>query len=58
MGYSTDLREKGIEFVELRGSAAEAAAIFRISERTIYHWLKKKRTTGPVKAKRPLRPWS
>jgi putative transposase len=57
MSYSIDLREKVIEFVESQGSAAEAALIFKISERTIYHWLRKKRMTGSVKDQPPSRPW-
>jgi putative transposase len=58
MAYSIDLRERVIEFVELRGgSAAEAAFLFKISERTIYNWLSKKRKTGSLKDAPPKRPW-
>jgi len=57
MCYSTDLREKVIEFVESRGSATEGASIFGISRRTIYYWIKKKKTTGSVKDMSPRRPW-
>jgi len=57
MCYSIDLREKVIEFIESKGSVTEAAVLFKISERTIYYWLKKKKTTGSVKDKIPNRPW-
>jgi transposase len=57
MGYSIDLRERVIEFVEQRGSAAEAAFLFKVSERTIYNWLRKKRETGSLEDKLPHRPW-
>lgn len=57
MGYSIDLRERVIEFIELRGSTAEAAFLFKVSERTIYNWLRKKRETGSLKDEPPHRPW-
>lgn len=57
MSYSIDLRKKVIEFVETKGSAAEAAQLFNISERTIYNWLKKKKVNGSIEDKPPLRPW-
>ena len=57
MGYSIDLRERVIEFVELKGSTAEAAFLFKVSERTIYNWLRKKRETGSLVDKPPHRPW-
>ncbi len=57
MSYSLDLRKKVIEFIETKGSVPEAAQLFSISERTIYNWLKKKKTNGSVEDKPPLRPW-
>ena len=56
MSYSIDLRKKVIEFVETKGSASEAAELFSISERTIYNWLKKKKTNGSIEDKPPHRP--
>jgi putative transposase len=57
MSYSLDLRKKVIEYVETKNSASEAAQLFSISERTIYNWLKKKKTNGSIEDKPPFRPW-
>lgn len=57
MTYSTDLREKVLQFVEKCGSITEGARLFGISKPTIYNWLKLKEKEGSLAAKRPKRPW-
>jgi len=57
MCYSTDLREKVIEFVDSKGTIEEGATLFGISASTIFNWLKKKKETGSLQAKVPSRPW-
>ena len=39
MRYSTDLRERVLDFVNNGGSKAEAERTFDVSRRTIYNWL-------------------
>jgi transposase len=41
-GYSTDLREKVIKYIEAGGKKGEASRTFRICRQTIYNWLKLK----------------
>jgi len=39
MSYSIDLRKRAVSFVNEGGSRTEAARIFGVSRKTLYHWL-------------------
>lgn len=39
MSYDIDLRDRVIAFVKNGGQKTEAALIFKVGRRTIYHWL-------------------
>jgi transposase-like protein len=39
MSYSTDLRQRVVDFVRQGGSKAEAARIFQVSRGRVYAWL-------------------
>jgi transposase len=60
--YSLDLRERIVQAVESGMSQSEAAAVFRVGERTVKRYLHQWRTTGalvprPRPGKRPtIRP--
>lgn len=51
MGYSTDLRERVVDFVKNGGSKTEAAKRFSVSRAIIYIWIKaeslRPQKTGP-----------
>lgn len=57
MGYSVDLRERVIKFIEDGGSKTDAARIFSVSRVTIYSWEKKKVEKGTLKDTPPKRGW-
>lgn len=57
MTYSTDLREKVLQFIEKGGSIVEGARLFGVSKPTIYSWIKLKEHQGSLEAKIPKRPW-
>lgn len=48
-GYSIDLRERVVAYVEQGGSKAAAVVLFQVSRRTVYYWLERKRKTGSLK---------
>ena len=39
MSYSMDLRERTVNFVRAGGSRTEASRLFKVSRKTIFHWL-------------------
>lgn len=45
-GYSIDLRERVVAYIEQGGSKIAATEIFQVSRRTIYYWLARKRKMG------------
>jgi hypothetical protein len=49
MRYSSDLRQRVVDFVRSGGSKAEAARRFKVGEASVYRWLK----PGGVAYKRP-----
>ena len=54
-GYSIDLRERVVAYIEEGGSKVTAAKLFQVSRRIIYYWLERKRKQGnlkPSKAKK------
>ena len=46
--YSTDLRERVVNFVERGGSKSDAGEIFQVSRQVIYQWLKRRDETGSL----------
>lgn len=48
MAYSTDLRERVIEYIEAGNTLKDACRIFKMSRSTIYQWRKLKETTGTL----------
>jgi putative transposase len=48
MAYSTDLREKVIEYIEEGNPLTEACRIFKVSRQTLYQWRKLKEIKGSV----------
>ena len=55
-GYSIDLRERVVAYVEQGGSKAAAVALFQVSRRSIYYGLQRKRETGKLLPK-ALKPY-
>jgi len=51
MSYSIDLRERVIAFVEGIGSKVGASRLFKVSCRTVFTWIEKKRERGNLKIK-------
>jgi len=51
-GYSEDLRNRVLEFVEEGGLIKEAVRIFKVSPMSIHRWRKKKLKYGNVKNKK------
>jgi putative transposase len=45
-GYSIDLRERVVGYIEQGGSKTEAVKLFKVSRKTIYNWLSRKAKTG------------
>jgi len=50
-GYSEDLRERVLRFIEEGGQVKEAVRIFKVSPMSIHRWKKKKAATGCIKNK-------
>lgn len=44
MTYSTDLRTKALDYIEKGGSKEEASRIFGVTIRTLFNWIKRKKT--------------
>ena len=56
--YSTDLRERVVDYIKSGGSRKDACRIFNVSLRTLSNWLKRLRDTGNVlPSKLGSRPW-
>ena len=51
MAYSTDLRERVIEYIEAGNTLKDACQIFKVSRQTIYQWRKLKNATGSLEKK-------
>jgi putative transposase len=47
-GYSVDLRERVVGYIEQGGSKTEAAKLFKVSRKTIYNWLSRKAKNGSL----------
>ncbi len=52
-GYSIDLRERVVGYIEQGGSKTTAVELFQVSRRTIYYWLERKRKTGNLAPNKP-----
>ncbi len=52
-GYSIDLRERVVAYVEQGGSKTAAVGLFQVSRRTIYYWLERKRKRGNLAPSKP-----
>jgi putative transposase len=52
--YSKDLRERVVDYVERGNSKVEASRVFKVCRRTIYYWLKLKKTRGNLLHRKPL----
>ena len=51
-GYSLDLRERVIAYLEEGHTQKEACSVFGVSRKTVYSWLKLKREKGSLSWKR------
>lgn len=56
MAYSNDLRQSVMQYVESGGSKSKAVAIFGISLKTIWNWIKKKKEGDLAPKKRVTSP--
>lgn len=54
-GFSTDFREKVVEFMGKGGTEVETARIFGVSRATLHLWKKLKKETGGLEEKIPVR---
>lgn len=56
MGYSLDLRQRVVGFVESGGGQSEAARLFGVTDRTVRYWLKREdlRASPAITRKRKL----
>jgi transposase len=48
MAYSTDLRERVVEYIEAGNTVKEASQTFKVHRRTILRWRKMKEVKGTV----------
>lgn len=48
MAYSTDLRERVLEYIEAGNTITEASRIFKVTRPTIREWRKLKKRNGSV----------
>jgi transposase len=55
MTYSNDLRIKALDYIEKGGSKEEASQIFGITIRTLFNWIKRKKTGCLAPSKRKER---
>ena len=51
-GYSLDLRERVLSFIEDGHSQKEAGKVFKVPRQTIYNWLRLKAGTGHLRMRR------
>lgn len=57
-GYSTDLRERAVRYIERGGKRSDACEIFQVGTSTLDRWLRQHRRTGDLRAKpNGSRPW-
>lgn len=56
MAYSNDLRQSVMQYVESGGSKSKAVAIFGISLKSIWNWIKKKKEGDLAPKKRAASP--
>jgi len=56
-GYSEDLRECVIRYLDEGGSKAEASRIFKLSYVTIWRWINLREEQGHLRAKVAKRKW-
>ena len=47
-GYSLDLRERVLRYIEQGHLQEEACKVFNVSRKTIYNWIREQRTTGDL----------
>jgi transposase len=55
MAYSTDLRTKALDYIEKGGSKEDASRIFGVTIRTLFNWIKRKKTGCLAASKRKER---
>ncbi len=55
MTYSNDLRKKALDYIEKGGSKEEASRIFGVTIRTLFNWIKRKKTGCLAPSKRKER---
>ena len=48
MVYSSDMKECVVSFIEGGGTKKEASRLFKVSERTIFYWLLRKKERGTL----------
>ena len=51
-GYSIDLRERVLAYIQQGHLQEEACKVFNVSRKTIYNWIRQKRTTGDLSLRR------
>jgi transposase len=51
-GYSEDLRERVLNYVDAGHSKTQASQLFNVERQTIYNWLALRQLTGSVKMRR------
>ena len=51
-GYSIDLRERVLSYIQDGHSQKEANEVFKIPRQTIYNWLRLKSETGDLRMRR------
>ena len=51
-GYSTDLRERVLSYLDAGHSKTKTSEVFSVSRQTIYNWLALREQTGCVKMRR------
>ena len=56
MGYSIDLREKVIKYMEQESDRKKVCKVFDISLRTLCRWVRKSKA-GDLRDPKPSRPW-
>lgn len=51
-GYSTDLRERVVSYIDGGHSKAEASRVFQVSRPALYDWLQLREQTGSLQMRR------
>lgn len=52
MSYSVDLRNRTLDFIERGGSKVEASQLFKVSLKTVFNWVRQKRTRGDLEVRK------